>query len=112
VVEQSADGTSGWVTTDDSVAPTMTSYTVSGLTENTLEGYGKFKRAEAIGLLVAIAPSATLMISDEIGFARGWLWYCWSVVAGGWFVTVLGILLYRTGHTAARYYRHWWRSRS
>jgi hypothetical protein len=83
-----------------------------GLTENTLEGYGKFKRAEAIGLLTAMAPSVPLIISDEMGFARGWLWYGWGVVAVAWFVTVLGLIFYHTGRTAARYYREWWQRRS
>jgi hypothetical protein len=83
-----------------------------GLTENTLEGYGKFKRAEAIGLLVAIAPTVPLMISDEMGLSRGGLWYGWSVIAIGWFVTVLGVIFYQTGKTAARCYRDWCRRRS
>ncbi|HTM72498.1 MAG TPA: hypothetical protein VL198_04640 [Pseudolabrys sp.] len=83
-----------------------------GLTENTLEGYDKFKRSEAIGLLAAMAPSVPLIISDEIGFARGWLWYGWGVIAIAWFVTVLGLVFYDSGRTAARYYREWWRRRS
>jgi hypothetical protein len=83
-----------------------------GLTENSLEGYGRFKRAEAIGLLTAIAPSVPLMISDQMGFARGWLWYGWSVIAVAWFVTVLAVILYQTGKVAACYYRQWWGGRS
>jgi hypothetical protein len=82
-----------------------------GLLENTVEGYGKFKRAEAIGLLVAIFPVLPLAISDQMGFQRSWLWYGWSVIALVWFVAALGLIFYQTGKTAARFYRDWWRRR-
>lgn len=83
-----------------------------GLTANTLLGYLKFKRAKAIGLLTAIAPSVPLMISDEMDLTRGWLWYGWSVVAIAWSVTVFGVIFYQSGKAAVRYYREWRRNRT
>ena len=82
-----------------------------GIVENTFDGYDKHKRAKAIGLLIAAAPTLPLMVSDAMGFERGWLWYGWSVIAVGWGVSILGLILYQTGKTAVRYYRDWWQGR-
>lgn len=76
-----------------------------GLVENTVGGYDKHKRAEAVGLLIAAAPMLPLMVSDEMGLERGWLWYGWSVFAIAWGVGIVGLILYQTGKTVMRYFR-------
>ena len=82
-----------------------------GLVENTFEGNDKHERAEAIGLLVAAAPMVPLMVSDEMGLERGWLWYGWSAIAIAWATSISGVIIYQTGKTAVRYYRDWWNGR-
>ena len=82
-----------------------------GLVENSFDGNGKHRRAEAIGLLVAAAPMVPLMVSDEMGLERGWLWYGWGAIAIAWGVSILGVTIYQTGKTAVRYCRGWWNGR-
>lgn len=82
-----------------------------GLVENTLEGYHKHERAEAIGLLTAAVPMIPLIVSDDMGLERGWLWYGWGAIAIAWGVTILAIVLYQTGKSIVRYYRDWWNGR-
>ena len=82
-----------------------------GLVENTLEGYNKNKRAEAIGLLIAAAPSLPLMVSDTMGLDRGWLWYGWRVIAIIWAVGIGTVMVYQSGKTFVRYCREWKKGR-
>lgn len=82
-----------------------------GLVDNTFEGYDKYKRAEAIGLLIAAAPMLPLMVSDAMGLDRGWLWHGWSVIAITWGVSIGAVMVYQTGKTAVRYYQEWKKGR-
>lgn len=56
-------------------------------------GWRASRRAEAIGILVAMAPCLPLMISDELGLARGWLWYGWAVISVIWAVMCLTVIM-------------------
>lgn len=78
-----------------------------GLTDGSFDGYAKYKRAKAVGLLTAAAPMLPLMLSDEMGFERGWLWHGWSAIAISWGIGVLTIIFYQTGKSAIRYYQDW-----
>lgn len=76
-----------------------------GMVDSSFEGYGKNKRAEAVGLLIAAAPMLPLMLSDTMGLERGWLWYGWSAVAVVWAASIVAIIIYQTGKSLVRYYR-------
>lgn len=78
-----------------------------GLIEGDFEGLRKSKKAEAIGFLVAMAPTAPLMISDISGRERDWLWYIWCVIAGSWLIGITGVILFQSGKTFVRYCRDW-----
>jgi hypothetical protein len=74
-----------------------------GLTQDTWNGLDKFQRAKAVGLLVALAPMIPLMVSDQMGFERGWLYNAWSLFAGVWLTGVFGTILYQTGRSLTGY---------
>lgn len=65
-----------------------------GLTDGGWSGLAANRRAKAIGLLIAIAPMAPLMLSDEIGLARGWLWHGWAAIAATWIASCFAVMLY------------------
>jgi hypothetical protein len=77
-----------------------------GLLENTFAGFDKHKRAQAVVFFVSIIPTIPLIISDEMGVERGWLWYGWSAIAVPWFITVWGVAVYQVGRTAVRFFRN------
>ena len=56
-----------------------------------IAGYSKSERVDAKFFLLALAPVVPLMISDELGLSRGWLWHGWCWLSVLWAVVILGI---------------------
>lgn len=69
------------------------------------------RRAEAIGILTAMAPFVPLMISDELGLDRGWPWYLWAVIAAGWGVACVGLMLRNAAHDVGVVWRRYRKAR-
>lgn len=80
-----------------------------GLTDGGWSGLSAARRAKAIGFLIAVAPMAPLLVTDEMGLTRGWLWHCWAIIAAVWSAFCLAVIL----HGAWRSFRvALWRHRS
>lgn len=78
-----------------------------GLNEDDFVGLRKFQKAKAIGILVAAVPTIPLMLSDEFGFQRGWLWYGWAVIAVAWLVGIVGLVAWSSVQSLQTYMRNW-----
>ena len=78
-----------------------------GLNEHDFVGLRKFEKAKAIGILVAAAPTVPLMLSDEFGIGRGWLWYGWAVIAVAWLVGIVGLVMWSSVQSLQIYMRNW-----
>lgn len=78
-----------------------------GLNEDDFVGLRKFERAKAIAIVVATMPTVPLMLSDEFGIDRGWLWYGWAVVAVAWLVGILALVAWSSAQSFRIYMRNW-----
>lgn len=83
-----------------------------GLTRGGWASLSTNRRAEAIGILTAMAPVIPLMISDELGGSRGWLWNAWFVVAIGWAVACCGVMMFHVVHDWRVVWRRYRRTKS
>ncbi|WP_264592286.1 hypothetical protein [Sphingobium sp. B10D7B] len=56
-----------------------------------IAGFAKSERVDAKFFLVALAPFVPIMISDELGWSRGIIWYAWFGLSVAWALVVVGI---------------------
>ena len=57
-----------------------------------IAGYGKSERIEAKFLLLAMAPIVPLMVSDKLGWHRGFIWKAWMCLSIAWGVVIIGAM--------------------
>ena len=69
-----------------------------------IAGYSQSERTDAKFFVLALAPFTPLVISDELGWARGALWHGWF-----WFSLTWAVVITGTGFAA--YWRALRRSR-
>lgn len=58
-----------------------------------IAGISKSERLDAKFLLLALAPFAPVLVSDQIGLERGILWHAWFWISATWAVVIIGIAL-------------------
>ena len=68
-----------------------------------IAGFAKSERVDAKFFLLALAPFAPVMVSDQLGWSRGVLWHMWWWISVIWALTIIGI-------GAASYWRAFRRS--
>jgi len=68
-----------------------------------LDGFAKSERAKAKFYLLALAPFVPLLVSDEIGWPRGMIWWGWFWLGLSWALIIIAISL-------ASYWRAFWSS--
>jgi len=56
-----------------------------------IDGFFKSERVDAKVFLLALAPFVPVLISDEIGWSRGVLWYAWFWLSVVWAILVIGV---------------------
>ena len=67
--------------------------THKGMTDHGWTGLAAYQNSKAIAFFVSIVPIVPLMVSDELGFGRGWLWFGWSAIAVLWFAAIWILIL-------------------
>ncbi len=75
------------------------------MTDHGFAGLAAYQKSKAIGALISIVPLAPLILSDELGFQRGWLWLAWSAIAIIWFAVVWTVILTAVFRDASRQWK-------
>lgn len=72
-----------------------------------LGGYGKSERIEAKFFLFAAAPILPLMVSDQLGWTRGFLWKAWMCLSIAWAMVIFGVMFASLWRAFRRSLRDW-----
>lgn len=54
-------------------------------------GFARSERTEAKFLLLALAPFVPVMVSDQLGWQRNFLWHAWFWLSAVWAVAIVGV---------------------
>ena len=61
-----------------------------------IAGFSKSERVDAKFFLLALAPFIPVMVSDQLGWTRGFLWHAWFWLSAGWavFIVTINVVTY------------------
>jgi hypothetical protein len=68
-------------------------------------GYSKSERVDAKFFLLAVAPFLPVIISDQIGWSRGTVWYAWFWLSVVWAILIFGVGLVAYWRSLRRSFR-------